>query len=314
VLMQAEVVVHSDTSGWIRVHNLSNGGITTATRLGSNVTVSAPVPALNGLVVAPLTALFNDPLAPNNAPPCTYLSSDAAQHLHLDAADEKRICITDPALLLNVFTASTGGNSVSFAFSSNENDQEPTGGNVCSDITNLTRTTVTVRYSFCGGASVGTSFCAGDGTLTTPCPCGNVGAAAQGCGNSINGGGAVMSGAGLTNPDTAVFNVQGMPASATAVWLQSNGNNTNGALYGDGVRCSSGTVLRLYTKHAVNGTASAPGFTDGGVRWMSGQLGDFIANGSTRYYQVFYRDANASFCPAPTGNTWNVSNGLTVVW
>ena len=223
------------------------------------------------------------------------------------------MCITDPVLLLNLFTANSSGNTLSFAFSSSETDQEP-NGNICSDLTNLTRTTVTVRYSFCGGASVGANFCAGDGSLTTGCPCGNFGTHGQGCSNSVNSAGALLTGAGLTNPDTAVFNVQGLPATATAVWLQSNANNAGGALYGDGLRCTSGLVLRLYTKIASNGTATAPGFTDGGVRWMSGQLGDFIANGSTRYYQVYYRDANSGFCPAPTGGNWNVSNGLVVAW
>jgi hypothetical protein len=314
VLEQAEVVIRTETSGWIRVQNLSSGSVTTSTRLGAHVTINAPLPALDGLVLRTATVLFHDPLAPNNAPPCTYLSDDAVQHQHLGAADEKRMCVTDPGLLLTLFTASAGGNTIHFEFTSSEADQEPTGASFCSDLTNLTRTTVTVRYSFCGGASVGTSFCGGDGTLPTHCPCGNDGAHDQGCGNSINDGGAVVSGAGLTNPDTAVINAQGMTTTTTAIWLQSTGNNGNGASYGDGVLCMSGTVLRLYTKHAVNGTASAPGPNDGGIRWTSGQLGDFIANGSTRYYQVYYRDGKQSFCAAPAGNSWNVTNGLVIVW
>ena len=43
-------------------------------------------------------------------------------------------------------------------------------------------------------------------------------------------------------------------------------------------------------------------------------LGDVIAPGATRYYQVYYRDPQIAFCPQPNGNSWNVSSGLIVVW
>jgi hypothetical protein len=33
-----------------------------------------------------------------------------------------------------------------------------------------------------------------------------------------------------------------------------------------------------------------------------------------RSYQVYYRDASLGFCPAPTGNTWNVGNAQRVIW
>jgi hypothetical protein len=29
---------------------------------------------------------------------------------------------------------------------------------------------------------------------------------------------------------------------------------------------------------------------------------------------VYYRDPSASFCPSPSGNTWNVSNAVRVLW
>ena len=35
---------------------------------------------------------------------------------------------------------------------------------------------------------------------------------------------------------------------------------------------------------------------------------------ATRFYQVFYRDPEPNFCPSPPGGTFNVSNGLRVVW
>jgi hypothetical protein len=39
-----------------------------------------------------------------------------------------------------------------------------------------------------------------------------------------------------------------------------------------------------------------------------------IAPGSVRYYQTCYRDPNATYCPAPLGSTWNVTNGQRVTW
>jgi len=36
--------------------------------------------------------------------------------------------------------------------------------------------------------------------------------------------------------------------------------------------------------------------------------------GTTRNYQVFYRDANATFCPPPSGSTFKVSNAIAIAW
>jgi len=46
----------------------------------------------------------------------------------------------------------------------------------------------------------------------------------------------------------------------------------------------------------------------------SAALGDVIHAGEMRVDQVYYRDPDASFCPAPTGDTWNVSNAVRVTW
>jgi hypothetical protein len=36
--------------------------------------------------------------------------------------------------------------------------------------------------------------------------------------------------------------------------------------------------------------------------------------GSVRFYPTDYRDPNPSFCPAPTGNPWNATNGVRIQW
>jgi hypothetical protein len=33
-----------------------------------------------------------------------------------------------------------------------------------------------------------------------------------------------------------------------------------------------------------------------------------------RFYQTYYRDPDPNFCPAPTGNTWNVTNAVQIQW
>jgi hypothetical protein len=85
-------------------------------------------------------------------------------------------------------------------------------------------------------------------------------------------------------------------------------------VFGDGVRCVGGTLKRLYSKNAVGGVVSAPGPGDPSISSRSATLGDPIAPGSSRSYQVYYRDPNLAFCPSPMGDAWNVSSANRVVW
>jgi hypothetical protein len=84
--------------------------------------------------------------------------------------------------------------------------------------------------------------------------------------------------------------------------------------FGDGLRCAGGALKRLYVATASGGGvfAPAPGQPSIGVR--SATLGDPLAPGAVRLYQVYYRDPNLGFCPSPQGNTFNVGNALRVVW
>jgi hypothetical protein len=86
--------------------------------------------------------------------------------------------------------------------------------------------------------------------------------------------------------------------------------------YGDGLRCISGTLVRLETKDVSSNSADfpTPGSGDPTISARSAALGDVIAAGSTRYYQVQYRNASLTFCPAPTGDTFNVTNAVWANW
>jgi hypothetical protein len=159
-----------------------------------------------------------------------------------------------------------------------------------------------------------TAFCSGDGSTATPCPCGNTGLAGWGCDNSNNTGGAHLSGSGAPNPDTLVLTSTGELPSVISIFLQGSASLANGAVFGDGVRCVGGNLKRLHIKSASAGTVSAPSIGDPTISAQSSNLGDPIAPGSTRFYQVYYRDPNAAFCAAPLGSTFNVSNAVAITW
>jgi hypothetical protein len=164
------------------------------------------------------------------------------------------------------------------------------------------------------GLSPGTPGCFGDGTLPTACPCANNGSTGHGCENSAGSGGALLVSGGTTSPDTVVLTSSGELATALSIFLQGSGNSTTGFVFGDGVRCASGTLLRLASKNAVSGSASYPVAGDLSISTRSAALGDTLAPGATRVYQTYYRDPNLVFCPAPPGNTWNVSSSQIIVW
>jgi hypothetical protein len=156
------------------------------------------------------------------------------------------------------------------------------------------------------------NFCFGDGS-GTPCPCANNGASGHGCDNSVATGGAHLTPAGTTSPDTVVLTSTGEKPTALSVFFQ--GTATMGPVnYGDGLRCIGGTFKRLYSKNAVGGQASAPQGAEPSITARSAALGDPITTGTTRYYMVTYRDPDPSFCPDPTGSTFNVSNAVSILW
>ena len=69
----------------------------------------------------------------------------------------------------------------------------------------------------------------------------------------------------------------------------------------DGIGCIGGTVVRLGTKAIASNSSAfpAPGDLSISVR------GAVPPAGATRYYQCFYRNAAASFCPPATSNRTN---------
>jgi hypothetical protein len=156
-------------------------------------------------------------------------------------------------------------------------------------------------------------FCFGDGS-TIPCPCANTGISHHGCDNSAATGGARLFPTGSATPDTLVLHAEGELPSALSIFLQGNAQFASPVFFGDGLRCIGGVLKRLYVKSSGPGTASAPESGDPSITARSAALGDTIAPGTSRYYQVYYRDPSLTFCPRPQGDTFNVGNALRVLW
>lgn len=152
-------------------------------------------------------------------------------------------------------------------------------------------------------------FCPGDGSVIG-CPCANNGIAGRGCANSVNatGAGLFASGNAQTGAgDTVGMLVNGVPPNVTCTLFQGTTIATTPFAFNDGLRCVTGSLIRIRTKSAdAAGSAS----------WPTGSEADISVTGlvplagAQRYYQVFYRNA-ANFC---TPATVNISNGMRVLW
>ena len=143
------------------------------------------------------------------------------------------------------------------------------------------------------------------------CPCSNTGLPGRGCDNSIATGGAALSatgGASLSNDTVHIRSSDELP-SALSIVLQGTIAITP-ASFGDGVRCTGGTLEHLYAKHASAGSITVPGAGDAPISTRSAALGDAIATGATRVYQVFYRDGNLAFCPGG----FNATSAIAIAW
>jgi len=119
-----------------------------------------------------------------------------------------------------------------------------------------------------------------------------------------------LTAAGTTRPDQVVLTCAGELSSSLSLLLQGDAA-TLPALFGDGVRCIGGRLERLYARNAQNGSVALPAAGDPSITARSAALGDPIAAGSSRFYQVLYRDGAAAFC---AGSTWNASNALSIAW
>ncbi len=162
---------------------------------------------------------------------------------------------------------------------------------------------VFVRFTVGSSIPAPVAYCFGDGS-STACPCGNAGIAGNGCASSVNpnGGNLASSGTSSIGADNLILLGTGM-ASSSVLYFQ--GTTQIAALFGDGLRCAGGTVIRLGTKTNIAGASQYPELGD-----LSVSVRGACVVGDIRNYQAWYRNA-AAFC---TPSTFNLTNGLNVTW
>jgi hypothetical protein len=159
-----------------------------------------------------------------------------------------------------------------------------------------------------GAGASGAPTCLGDGSASA-CPCGNASPPgnASGCLNSFGIGGKLQTfGAPRLTADTLSLVATQMPNSSALFFQGTNPVNGGlGAVFGDGLRCAGGIVIRLATRLNSVGASSFPLVGEPSVS-QAGQ----IAAPATRLYQTWYRNA-AAFC---SSGTFNLTNASTVSW
>ncbi|MEY2747073.1 MAG: hypothetical protein RL112_2115 [Planctomycetota bacterium] len=154
----------------------------------------------------------------------------------------------------------------------------------------------------------GVANCFGDGHLTA-CPCGNRGATGRGCANSSNPAGARLDAEGLPSRgfDSLRLVGTGMTPTSAVLYFQATGGSA-GTPFGDGLRCTSGSVLRLGATVNVGGASSWPAAGAARIS-VGGQISGHLGQ---RTYQAWYRDVNPFFCVA--GARFNLTNAVRVNW
>jgi len=149
-----------------------------------------------------------------------------------------------------------------------------------------------------------TAFCFGDGSGTL-CPCGNPSAAGagEGCANSSGFGAEIVAtgGASVAADDLRLLACRLLPGQAALLFAGPGViAGGDGIVFGDGLRCVGGGVVRLGIRIPDEAGTAVWG---PGLRAAGGW-----ASGDTRRFQVWYRDPLGS----PCGSAFNLSNGLEV--
>ena len=149
------------------------------------------------------------------------------------------------------------------------------------------------------------------------CPCSNPpGTSGSGCDNSAATGGAILSAAGVAylSMDGLALQTSGELPNAVSVVYQGTAP-AGSTVYGQGVRCVGGSLVRLYAKNAQAGSILVPDVSAGEapISARSAAKGVALQPGVGYHYFVAYRDAIVlGGCPA--ASTFNTTQAGQVVW
>ncbi len=164
--------------------------------------------------------------------------------------------------------------------------------------------------------STGIPFCTPGVAGVIACPCSNPsGGPDRGCDNSSATGGAsiVASGAASLAADSLLLTSSGEKPTAPTILLQGGTVLPAGIAFGQGVRCITNPLKRLYIHSASGGSVSFPQPGDASVSAQSASHGDPLGAGLHRFYSAYYRDPIVlGGCPPASG--FNISDALDVLW
>lgn len=153
-------------------------------------------------------------------------------------------------------------------------------------------------------------FCESNPESGSACPCGDPGLAGHGCPNAIWSTGAALLAHGTPALDDVELVARGLP-EGLALFVQGDLELQSPALFGHGLSCVGGQVLRLYSERVRGGTARAPAPGEPGLRARAARLGDVLLPGSMRFVQACYRDGPHGGC---TERGLGLSSALRVRW
>ena len=163
-----------------------------------------------------------------------------------------------------------------------------------------------------------TSVCSPGIDGVAGCPCGNPPTEpGRGCANSASRQGASLSAQGIAylSIDSLVLVTTDESPSSPSVVFESAESSSAGTAYGQGVRCLTGPLVRLYTKTSVGGGIRAPDFGagDAAISATSASKGLRIRPGQPTFFFVAYRDrVVGTGCPASA--TFNATQTAEIVW
>jgi len=171
-------------------------------------------------------------------------------------------------------------------------------------VTNVEVPGAPVFEAFCSNGSLGTDH-------TTACPCGNVGAASNGCAHSFSASGSNLTATGTAAADDVILDATNLPSTSFTLFMQHDA--AADGIFHDGVLCAGGSLIRLRGRGAVGGQAIFPNsaFPNDATLTLSQRGSVTVGSGALRFYAAWYRNASTTFCPPATAN---VSNGFKIVW
>ncbi len=155
-------------------------------------------------------------------------------------------------------------------------------------------------------ANAGTPFCFGDGSGAA-CPCGNFGAAGEGCANSGGLGCTLVAlGHASFSADSLTFQASGAPAGKLCALVRGDSRHLGGlgSPLASGLRCISGNIA--FSQIIFTDAFGNASFLD----WHGGPMGS-AANppGMETTFQFWYKDQGGNPCGKVinTSNAWGVT-------